>query len=228
MSTTPRRASASLCNPAMVELEPVGGRRPTADDPARPRQRALSVEDNGMGDMLRFDAERLRILVERHLLTPAARGRASCSRTGTTRSGQFVKVMPKDYKRALLQARDRAAAKAVAAGLVSISMGKPTGFLEIERKDRPYEKVEARLKTLEGIRPAAAAGRGRAAGRALHGLRHSVLSQRLPGQQPDPRLERPGPSRPLAGRARGRCTRPTTSRNSPAASARRPARRPAR
>ena len=27
----------------------------------------------------------------------------------------FVKVMPKDYKRALLQARERAAAKAVAA-----------------------------------------------------------------------------------------------------------------
>jgi len=26
-------------------------------------------------------------------------------------------------------------------------MGQPTGFLEIERKDRPYEKVEARLKT---------------------------------------------------------------------------------
>ncbi|MBS0519034.1 MAG: glutamate synthase subunit beta [Proteobacteria bacterium] len=26
-------------------------------------------------------------------------------------------------------------------------MGLPTGFLEIERKDRPYEKVEARLKT---------------------------------------------------------------------------------
>src|SRR5688572_27549586 len=25
-------------------------------------------------------------------------------------------------------------------------MGQPTGFLEIERKDRPYEKVEARLK----------------------------------------------------------------------------------
>ena len=26
-------------------------------------------------------------------------------------------------------------------------MGLPTGFLEIERKDRPYEKVEKRLKT---------------------------------------------------------------------------------
>ena len=26
-------------------------------------------------------------------------------------------------------------------------MGKPTGFLEIERRDRPYEKVEARIRT---------------------------------------------------------------------------------
>ena len=26
-------------------------------------------------------------------------------------------------------------------------MGLPTGFLEIERKDRPYEKVEKRLKS---------------------------------------------------------------------------------
>jgi len=26
-------------------------------------------------------------------------------------------------------------------------MGLPTGFLQIERQDRPYEKVEARLKT---------------------------------------------------------------------------------
>ena len=29
------------------------------------------------------------------------------------------------------------------------------------------------------------------AGGALHGLRHSLLSQRLPGEQPDPGLERP-------------------------------------
>jgi glutamate synthase (NADPH/NADH) small chain len=33
-------------------------------------------------------------------------------------------------------------------------MGLPTGFLEIERKDRPYDKVEARLKTWkEFVRP---------------------------------------------------------------------------
>ena len=35
-------------------------------------------------------------------------------------------------------------------------MGKPTGFLEIERQDRRYEKVEKRLQDLEGIRQAAA------------------------------------------------------------------------
>ena len=33
-------------------------------------------------------------------------------------------------------------------------MGLPTGFLEIERKERPYDKVEARLKTWkEFVRP---------------------------------------------------------------------------
>src|SRR5260370_21091212 len=99
----------------MVELEKVGG--PSSeplDDPGRPRQRALDVEDNGMGDALRFDAERLRILVERHHL-----------HTGSTRARElledweralpcFVKVMPRDYKRALLQTRERAMAKAAA------------------------------------------------------------------------------------------------------------------
>ncbi len=47
----------SLCNPAMVTLSridpPAGG-----DDPDAPRQRSVSVENSGMGDMLRFDAER--------------------------------------------------------------------------------------------------------------------------------------------------------------------------
>jgi glutamate synthase (NADPH) small chain len=39
-------------------------------------------------------------------------------------------------------------------------------------------------------------------GGALHGLRHPVLSQRLPGEQPDPGLERPRLSRRLEGGAR--------------------------
>ncbi len=73
----PKNRFATLCNPAGVELEPVGAADPTlADHPDRPRQRAVSVEDSGMGDLLRFDAERLRILVERHLLfTGSARAR---------------------------------------------------------------------------------------------------------------------------------------------------------
>ena len=64
---------------------------------------------------LGFDAERLRILVERHLLhTGSARARALLDDWDNSVKS-FVKVMPKDYKRAMLQARERAAAKAVAA-----------------------------------------------------------------------------------------------------------------
>jgi hypothetical protein len=61
---------------------------------------------------------------------------------------------------------------------------------------------------------------GQGAGRALHGLRHAVLQQRLPGQQHHPGLQRPGVPR-RTGRTPSRCwTRPTTSPSSPAASAR--------
>ena len=50
----------------------------------------------------------------------------------------------------------------------------------------------------------------------------------LPGEQPDPGLERPRLPRASGGRRSSGCTRPTISPNSPAASARRRARRPAR
>ncbi|MEQ1781885.1 MAG: glutamate synthase large subunit, partial [Hyphomonadaceae bacterium] len=101
----PDKSFVSRCNPSMVKLEPMkpaeGG--PEADAPL---QRSPSAENNGMGDMLRFDAERLRILVERHLL-----------HTRSTRAGElldnwdealkhFVKVMPTDYARALLDLRN--------------------------------------------------------------------------------------------------------------------------
>jgi len=111
----PKARFGDLCNPAMVDLEPVGLAPGDKDDPGRPHQRALSAEDNGMGDVLRFDSERLRILVERHHLhTGSARARELLEDwDGALRS--FIKVMPRDYKRALLQARERAAAKAVAA-----------------------------------------------------------------------------------------------------------------
>ena len=77
-------------------------------------QRALNVEDNGMGDVLRFDAERLRILVERHHLhTGSARARELLE-DWERAVACFVKVMPRNYKRALLQARERATAKVAA------------------------------------------------------------------------------------------------------------------
>jgi glutamate synthase (NADPH/NADH) large chain len=114
----PRARFQSLCNPAMVDLEKVGAAAAISDeaaDPGRPRQRPLDVEDYGMGDVLRFDAERLRILVERHHLhTGSARARELLEDWDNALQS-FVKVMPRDYKRALLQARERGAAKAVAA-----------------------------------------------------------------------------------------------------------------
>jgi glutamate synthase (NADPH/NADH) large chain len=89
-----------LCNTSMVALSAVkegeGG-----DEADMPRQRAPSAEDSGMGDMLRFDAERLRILIERHLLhTGSARARELLDNWNEVVT-RFVKVTPTDYARAL-------------------------------------------------------------------------------------------------------------------------------
>ena len=66
--------------------------------------------------MLRFDAERLRVLVEQHLLfTGSARARALLDDWDNALAS-FVKVMPLDYRRALTDLRaERQAAKAAAA-----------------------------------------------------------------------------------------------------------------
>jgi glutamate synthase (NADPH/NADH) large chain len=112
----PKARFRDMCNPAMVDLEKIGALSDApADDPARPRQRAHDVEDDGMGNLLRFDAERLRILVERHHLHTGSRRARALLEDWDTALESFVKVMPKDYKRALVQAQERAAAKAVAA-----------------------------------------------------------------------------------------------------------------
>jgi glutamate synthase (NADPH/NADH) large chain len=73
------------------------------------------VENAGMGDLLRFDAARLRILLERHLLfTGSARARALLEDWGNALKG-FVKIMPKDYRRALLELQAERQAASVAA-----------------------------------------------------------------------------------------------------------------
>ena len=96
-----------LCNLSMVDLIKVS---PEADEDAdelggagRPQQRTNGVNDLGMGDMLRHDAERIRILLERHHLhTGSRRARALLDDWSNT-IGKFVKVMPRDYAKALRQ-----------------------------------------------------------------------------------------------------------------------------
>jgi len=114
----PRGRFRDLVNMAMVDLEPVVAAGPAdrADEPFRPSQRSVSVENNGMGDPLRFDSERLRILIERHhLYTGSARARMLLESWEESLKA-FVKVTPKDYRRALTDmAAERQAAAAVAA-----------------------------------------------------------------------------------------------------------------
>ena len=114
----PKGRFASLCNKAEVELSSVTGNDDDAEASDHPRQRAPSVVDNGMGDPLRFDAQRLRILIERHhLFTGSARARSLLEDWDNTLAS-FVKVTPKDYRRALLELlaeREAEAARMVAA-----------------------------------------------------------------------------------------------------------------
>src|SRR6185312_8430062 len=94
------------CNLSMVKLEKIAA-GDGADHPELPRQRSVSVSDPGMGDLLRFDAERIRILVERHLLhTGSPRARQILDNWDASLA-KFVKVMPTDYAKALTDLRDR-------------------------------------------------------------------------------------------------------------------------
>jgi glutamate synthase (NADPH/NADH) large chain len=105
----------SRCNKAMVRLEKIDPNAPS-DETEAPRQRSLSVADSGMGDPLGFDALRLRILIERHLLhTGSARARHLLENWDSVLP-HFVKVMPIDYAKALADLkREKASVRAVAA-----------------------------------------------------------------------------------------------------------------
>ncbi len=96
-----------LCNLAQVDLLPISADEDEdAEDnwcTGRPQQRGRSVEDMGMGDMLRHDAERVRILVERHKLHTGSKRAAALLDDWDNTLTKFVKVMPRDYARALQQ-----------------------------------------------------------------------------------------------------------------------------
>ncbi|MCW5759084.1 MAG: glutamate synthase large subunit [Phenylobacterium sp.] len=111
----PAARFADLCNKAMVDLEPVTADG-SGDDALKPSQRSISVENNGMGDILGHDAERLRILIERHHLHTGSARAAEILENWDAVLPSFVKVMPRDYRRALTDlASERAAGAAVAA-----------------------------------------------------------------------------------------------------------------
>src|SRR5690606_32288264 len=92
----------------MVDVLPVSAQRDEDDGAGqkaegRPQQRTNGVHDAGMGDMLRHDAERLRIPLERHPLhTRSPRARQLLDDWDQTLKC-FVKVRPRDYARALKQ-----------------------------------------------------------------------------------------------------------------------------
>jgi glutamate synthase (NADPH/NADH) large chain len=106
-----------LCNLAIVDIEPIAPPEiGLVDAPGRPRQRPVSVHDNGMGDPLRYDAERLRILVERHFLHTGSKRAQELLDDWELTLSRFVKVTPRDYRRALLDLRaEEQVAKTVAA-----------------------------------------------------------------------------------------------------------------
>jgi glutamate synthase (NADPH/NADH) large chain len=107
----PDGAFERLCNRDMVDLEKIGAATTGSSDEGMPRQKSVSVFDSGMGDPLRFDAERLRILLQRHLLyTQSARARWLLDHWEDSVK-RFVKIMPRDYRQALkeLQAERQAA-----------------------------------------------------------------------------------------------------------------------
>ncbi len=94
---------AECCNPAMVDLLPISAEPDEDEGTGRPQQRGQNVHDYGMGDMLRHDAERLRILVERHKLHTGSRRAAELLDDWDNALARFVKVMPRDYAAALRQ-----------------------------------------------------------------------------------------------------------------------------
>ncbi len=112
----PRKRFGVLCNKSMVALSSVLEEPMSEPDDGAPRARSVSVADSGMGDPLRFDAARLRILIERHHRHTGSARAAAMLNNWESALADFVKVTPNDYRRALTDlAAERATTRAVAA-----------------------------------------------------------------------------------------------------------------
>ncbi|WP_230279825.1 glutamate synthase large subunit [Croceicoccus sp. Ery15] len=107
---------AKRCNTEMVELREIAATDEDVPHAAKPQQRGQSVNDFGMGDPLYFDAQRIRVLLERHILhTDSSRAKAILDDFDNAVT-RFVKVMPRDYENALkMLETERLEAETVAA-----------------------------------------------------------------------------------------------------------------
>ena len=100
---------ANLAGIALERVEPAA-----SHGDGQPREAAAGVQDNGMGHLLRHDAERLRILLERHRLATGSARAAELLADWPGALRHFVKVVPTEYRRALHEL-DREAEVAAAA-----------------------------------------------------------------------------------------------------------------
>ena len=80
-----------------------------------PQQLSISSENSGLGYMLSYDEERLRILVERHRLLTGSKKANYLLENWDSSLRKFIKVVPKDYRRALLELQADESSKVVAA-----------------------------------------------------------------------------------------------------------------
>jgi glutamate synthase (NADPH/NADH) large chain len=98
----PDGALAHQCNLDSVSLEGVAPLGSSWGE-GGPAKTAASVDDSGMGHPMRYDAERLRILLERHELATGSAKAAALLADWPNALCQFVKVVPGEYRRALAE-----------------------------------------------------------------------------------------------------------------------------
>ncbi len=106
------------CNLSMVELEPVAAEE---DANVKHENQAGDLESHGMvelmGDMTRDDASRIQALLRNHQHYTGSKRAHDILLNWEYFMPKFVKVMPVDYRRALLEMQHKAQApKAIAGG----------------------------------------------------------------------------------------------------------------
>jgi len=108
---------AKRCNHAMVELEPVAAEE---EANAKYEGQINDLEAHGlvhiMHDMTRDDAARIRTLLRSHVRYTGSKRAQAMLEDWDNVLTKFVKVMPVDYRRALLEMQAAQAPKAAAAG----------------------------------------------------------------------------------------------------------------